>query len=124
LQLGWAAMLKDTLSKIFKVDSLLSHLTGYVETRVELLKVEVKEDLSKGLAQGVVYLFIAFIFALFLTFISIAAAILIGRSVGIITGFSLVAVLYLICGLILWSSRAKLIARMEDRFAVMFRKKK
>jgi uncharacterized membrane protein YqjE len=117
-------MLKDTLSKIFKVDSLLSHLTGYVETRVELLKVEVKEDLSKGLAQGVVYLFIAFIFALFLTFISIAAAILIGRSVGIITGFSLVAVLYLICGLILWSSRAKLIARMEDRFAVMFRKKK
>ena len=117
-------MLKDTLSKIFKVDTLLSHLTGYVETRVELLKVEVKEDLSKGLAQGVVYLFIAFIFGLFLTFISIAAAIFLGKSVGIITGFSIVALLYFVCGLILWSARAKLIAKMEDTFAVMFRKKK
>ena len=116
-------MLKDTLSKFFKVDSLLNNLTGYVETRVELLKVEVKEDLSKGLAQGVAYLFIAFVFALFITFISIAGAILIGRSVGIITGFSIVALLYLVCGLILWSSRKKLIDRLEDRFAVMFKKK-
>src|SRR5688572_10241369 len=56
-------MLKDTLSKFFKVDSLLGNLTGYVETRVELLKIEVKEDVAKGLAQAVSYLFIAFVFA-------------------------------------------------------------
>ena len=43
-------MLKDTLAKFFKVDSLIENLTGFVETRVELLKIEVKEDFAKGLA--------------------------------------------------------------------------
>lgn len=117
-------MLKETLSKFFKVDSLLGNLTGYLETRVELVKVEVKEDLSKGLAKGVSYMIIAFVFALMLTFLSITAALLIGRSLGVITGFSIVALIYLIAGVILWLSRDKVIARMEVLFAGMFRKKK
>lgn len=117
-------MLKDTLSKFFKVDSLLGNLTGYVETRVELLKVEVKEDLSKGLAQAVAYLFIWFILALFLTFFSIGIALLLGKSIGNVAGFSIVAAIYLISGLILWFSREKVISKLEARFALMFRKKK
>lgn len=117
-------MFKDTLSKLFKVDSLLNNLSGYVETRVELLKVEVKEDLSKGIAQAVAYLFIAFVFALFIVFISIGVAVLLGRSLGMVAGFSIVAFVYLVCGLILWFNRQKLITRLEDRFSVMFSKKK
>lgn len=117
-------MLKETLSKFFKVDSLLGNLTGYVEARVELLKIEVKEDLSKGLAQGISYLLIAFVFAVMLTFLSIAAALLIGEAVGVIGGFAIVAAVYLVVGLILWFSRDKLIARMENIFATMFKKKK
>lgn len=117
-------MLKETLSKFFKVDSLLSNLAGYVEARVELLKVEVKEDLSKGLARGVSYLLIAFIFAVMLTFASIAAALLIGKILGPIAGFAVVALLYLLVGLILWALRDKLIAKMEDVFSVMFKKNK
>lgn len=119
-----ARMLKDTLSKFFKVDSLLSNLSGYVETRVELLKVEVKEDLTKGLAQGVTYLFIAFIFALFIAFLSIAVALVLSAELGSFAGFSLVGVFYLITGVILWFSREKLIAKLESRFSFMFRKKK
>lgn len=116
-------MLKETLSKFFKVDSLLGNLSAYLETRVELLKVEVKEDLSKGLAQAVTYLLIAFVVALFLTFFSIAAALLLGQVLGNIAGFLIVAVLYLIGGVILWSSRNKLIGKMEGIFSTMFRKK-
>lgn len=117
-------MLKETLSKFFKVDSLLGNLRGYLEARVELLKVEVKEDLSKGLARGVSYLILAFVFALMLTFFSIAAALLLGKSLGVITGFSIVALIYLIAGVVLWLARDKVIARMEILFAEMFRKKK
>lgn len=117
-------MLKDTLSKIFKVDTLLDHLTGYVESRAELLKVEVKEDLTKGLAQAVGYLFIAFIFALFITFLSIAVALVLSDTFGSFTGFSIVGMFYLIAGVVLWFSRQKLIAKLENRFAFMFRKKK
>lgn len=116
-------MLKDTLSKFFKVDSLLSNLTGYVESRVELLKVEVKEDLARSLAQAATYLFIAFILALFLTFMSIALALLLSARLGSVAGFSIVGGVYLVTGGILWLSREKLIAGLEARFALMFRKK-
>jgi hypothetical protein len=116
-------MLKDTLSKFFKVDNLLSNLTGYVETRVELLKIEVKEDLAKSLAKAIAYLFIAFILALFITFVSIAVALLISERLGNFAGFSIVGLTYLIAGLILWFSRQKLIGNLEKRFTLMFRKK-
>ncbi|MEX2231892.1 MAG: phage holin family protein [Cyclobacteriaceae bacterium] len=117
-------MFKDSLSKFFKVDSLLSNLTGYVETRVELLKIEVKEDLAKSLAQAITYLFISFILALFLTFVSIAVALLISARLGNFAGFSIVGLAYLTTGLILWLSREKLISKLEKRFVLMFRKKK
>src|SRR5689334_10878725 len=117
-------MLKDTISKFFKVDSLISNLTGFVETRVELLKIEVKEDLAKGLAQAVAYLFIAFIFALFITFLSIGLAMLIGARLGNFAGFSIVAGIYLVAGLILWFSRSDIISRLENKFSLMFTKKK
>lgn len=116
-------MFKDTLSKFFKVDSLISNLTGYVETRVELLKVEVKEDLAKALAKAVSYLLIGFISALFLTFISVALALLLGQRLGNFAGFSIVAGIYLITALVLWFWRANLIAKFEARFDEMFRKK-
>ena len=116
-------MFRNTLSKIFNVDSLLSNLTGYVETRVELLKVEVKEDLAKALAKAVSYFLVGFVSALFLTFVSVALALLLGQRLGNFAGFSIVAGIYLITALLLWFSRAKLIAKFESRFEVMFRKK-
>jgi hypothetical protein len=116
-------MFRDTLSKIFKVDSLLSNLTGYVETRVELLKVEVKEDLAKALAKAVSYFLIGFVSATFLVFISVAIALLLGRRMGNFIGFSIVAGIYLIIAVILWFSREKLISKFEARFDLMFRKK-
>jgi hypothetical protein len=116
-------MFKDTLSKFFKVDSLLNNLAGYVESRVELLKVEAKEDLAKALAKAVSYFLIGFISALFLTFISVALALLIGHSLGNFVGFSIVAGIYFITAVILWFSREKLISKFEARFDVMFRKK-
>ena len=118
-----AAMFKDTLSKFFKIDSLIENLTGLVETRVELVKIELKENLAKGLAQAVAYLLIAFILALFITFLSIAVALVLSAQLGNFAGFSIVGLVYLIAGLILWSSRKKIIAKLEHRFSFMFRKK-
>jgi len=116
-------MFKDTISKFFKIDSLISNLTGFVETRVELLKIEVKEDLAKGLAKAVSYLMIAFVSALFLSFISVAIALLLGQRLGNFAGFSIVAGVYLVIALILWFSREKLTKTFEARFAIMLRKK-
>lgn len=117
-------MFKETLSKFFKVDSLLSNLTGYVETRVELLKVEVKEDLSKGLAQAVAYLLIFFVFAVFLVFLSVGGALYIGRNLGPVAGFCIVACVYLITGAILWFTRERIVEKLERRLSVLMKKKK
>ena len=116
-------MLKDTLSKFFKIDSLIENLNGLVETRVELVKIELKENFAKGLAQAVAYLLIAFILALFITFLSIAVALVLSAQLGNFAGFSIVGLFYLIAGLILWSSRKKIITKLEHRFSLMFRKK-
>ena len=70
------------------------------------------------------YLFIAFILALFIGFVSVAIALLIGKSLGNVAGFSIVGSVYLMIGLILWFSRVKLISKLETTFSHMFRKKK
>lgn len=117
-------MLKDTLSKFFKVDTLIENLTGFVETRVELLKIEVKEDVAKGLARAVAWCVIVFVLALFLVFVSIGLAILIGATLGLFAGFMIVASGYLVIGLVLLLLREKVISGLERKFAVIFRKKK
>jgi uncharacterized membrane protein YqjE len=117
------SMFKDSLAKFFKVDSLLSNLTGYIETRVELVKIEVKEELAKSAAKAVLYLSVAFVFALFLTFISIAIALLLSERWGNFAGFSFIAGVYLIAGLVLYLLRQKLFLKLEKRFTSMFRKK-
>ena len=117
-------MFKDTFAKLFKIDHLIENLTGYVETRVELIKIEVKEELAKSLAKAVAYLLIAFIAAVFIIFISTAAALGLAQALGNVAGFSIVAGVYLVATLILWILRDKLISKFEKRFEIMFRKKK
>lgn len=116
-------MFKESLTKFFKVDSLLSNLSGYVETRVELLKIEVKEELAKSLSQAILYFLMAFFIAFFLTFLSIGIALLISSRLGGFAGFSIVGAFYLLAGLILYFNRKKLISKLEKRFTLMFRKK-
>lgn len=60
--------IKDTILKFLRIDNLANNVTGYVETRIKLLKIEIKEDvvkvLSKSLAQATIILS-AFLFTMF-----------------------------------------------------------
>src|SRR5687767_14636928 len=98
-------MIRDSIAKFFKVDSLISHLTGYIETRVELLKVEAKEEIAKGLSGVLVFLLLAFVFALVVVFLSIAVSLQIAKHWGNFAGFSIVAAFYLVMGVALALSR-------------------
>jgi uncharacterized membrane protein YqjE len=117
-------MIRDSIARFFKVDSLISNLTGYIETRLELLKVEAKEELSKGLSNVLVYLLLAFVFVLVIVFISVAIALVIGERLGPFAGFGIVAGFYLILGLGLLLSRDALIQKLEKKISSMFNKKK
>lgn len=117
-------MIRDSLAKFFKVDSLISNLTGYVETRVEILKIEAKEEISKQAANAVVYGAMGFVFALVLLFFSVAIALTIGKALGNFAGFSIVAGFYLILGIVLLLNREKLIKTIEKKISLKLKKKK
>ncbi len=116
-------MLKDSILKLFKLDSLVSNLTGYVETRMELVKLELKEDLTKAIAKLSVFVFLAFAFTLFLMFISVALAFKIGESVGVFGGFAIVAGFYLVIALVLLFFRDAISASIEKQISEITKKK-
>jgi hypothetical protein len=117
-------MIRDSLAKFFKVDSLISNLTGYVETRVEILKIEAKEEISKQLSNAAVYGAIGFLFVLVLLFLSTAVALTIGERIGNFAGFSIVAGFYLIVAIVLLLNREKLIKKIEANIALKLKSKK
>ncbi len=92
-------MLKNSILKFLKLDGLIESLTGYVETRVELLKIEVREDIAKALAKLSLFLVLAFSFIVFLLFTSIALALWIGEALGLVLGFAIIAGLYFLIAL-------------------------
>ena len=108
-------MLKDTLLKLFKLDGLVNNLTGYVETRIELMKFEIKEDMARAIAKVSILLVLAVFFVFFLLFASAAVAHKIGESLGSFAGYGIVASFYLILLLIIILLREPISKGLEKR---------
>jgi amino acid transporter len=117
-------VLKDTLLKFLKMDSLIENITGYVETRIELLKLEIKEEIAKSLSKALVYVVIVGVVMLFVLLISMAGAYKIAEYVGTSGGFTIVAVVYLLVGLLVYAFRNSITERLEQRFQEKMNKKK
>ncbi len=66
--------LKETIFKFLRLDNLMESLSGYLEARIELLKIEIKEDIAKVLAKTLVILIMGFLAFIFLLFLSIGFA--------------------------------------------------
>jgi len=63
--------IKDSIFKFLRLDNLIENLSGYVETRVELVKIEVREEIAKVLSHALmigVLLLLGFLFILFISF--------------------------------------------------------
>lgn len=117
-------MLGNSIAKFFKVDSLIGNLTGYVETRIELLKVEAEEKVSKGLSHAIIFLLLAFVFALVIILLSVGVALLLSARWGAMGGFGTVAGFYLLLGVVLLFSRESLNKTLEKKIAESLSKKK
>ena len=87
--------------KFLKLESISEHLSGYVEDRIELLKLELQEDAATAAAKVVLFAIIL-IFGLFcLLFLSIALAILINNALDDDSiGYLIVGGVYLIFTLV------------------------
>lgn len=98
-------MRKPTLALI---ESLVQKSNEYVETRLELFKLKLVDkttQVASAIASGLVLFIIAFI--VFVVF-NIGLALLIGDLVGkSYWGFFILAAIYVLTGLVLYSSREK-----------------
>ena len=63
-----------SIFKFFRLDNLVSNLTGYVETRVDLLKIEMREEIVKVVSYGLMVAVCVLLALLFLVFFSIGLA--------------------------------------------------
>ncbi|MBA4054676.1 MAG: hypothetical protein C0490_08200 [Marivirga sp.] len=122
--LNFIPVLKDTLLKFFKMDNLIENITGYVEARIELMKIEMKEEVAKGLAKAFVFIVITAILTLFVLLISMALAYKIGEAVGTFGGFAIVAGFYLFLGVILFLFRDPITGKLEESLTEIMKKKK
>jgi hypothetical protein len=117
-------MFGNSITKFLKLDNLIANLTGYVETKVELLKVEAKEELAEGLGAAINYLILAFVFALVILFISLGVAIELAERFGSFWGFGIVALFYLIIGVALLLNRKPLSKKITSQLSETLKKKK
>lgn len=117
-------MLKETLLKFFKLEGLINNLTGYIETRLELVKYELKEDIARAMAKIAIVMVIALFFTLFLLFISVTAAYLLAELVGVYGGFGIVAGVYLVLLLVVIFFREPISHKIELEIKKTLRHKK
>ncbi len=66
--------IKDTLFKFLRLDNLVENLSGYLEARIELIKIEIREDVAKAIGQTIVLASIALLGILFSLFFSVGLA--------------------------------------------------
>lgn len=117
-------MFKEGIAKFLKLDNLMEHLTGYVETRIEILKYDLKEDLAKGLSKAAVVLTLLIVAMFFLFFLSLAAGAEIGRHLGYFAGFAIVSGFYVVAGIIIYFKREALGKNVEEKIRELIKQTK
>jgi uncharacterized membrane protein YqjE len=94
---------KSKLFKFLRIDAIIEHLTGLIEARVELAKIEIKEEVSKIGARIIAGVVFAFLLVMIIILFSIALAAWINALLEsgylgyfIVTGFYLLVLILLI----------------------------
>ena len=114
----------ETILKFLKLDSLVSNLTGYVEARITLMKVEIREDMAKAIARLMVMVALFFMAFLFLVFFSIGLAQFINTFFEYgYAGYWIVAGIYAFFFLLVVLFRQNIYHYFEEHFSEMIKRK-
>ena len=114
----------ESILKFLKLDSLVNHVTGYVEARIELMKVEIREDIARTVARAIVLVTLILVGFLFLLFLSIGLAHFITSYLhSAYLGYWSVAGLYGVLFLLLYLFRKSIYAAFEQKMAEAIKRK-
>ena len=116
--------LKDTIFRFFKLDSIIGSLSGYVESRLELYKIEIREDIGRALSKAMVFAVLGFFGFLFLIFFSIGLAHFINYfTEASFLGYWIVAGIYGVTFLLIIIFKKDIDIIFEKRFIEMTKRK-
>lgn len=94
---------KSKLFKFLRIDAIIENLTGLIEARMELAKLEIKEEAAKIGARIVAAIVFSFLLVMIIIFLSLSVATLLNSVLEslflgyvIITGFYLLVLVLLI----------------------------
>src|SRR5689334_21268521 len=98
-----------------KIEGLTEHVREYVNTKIELAKLQVAEKTSLVIGNIIAGIVVGVLILFFIVFGSIAGAWALSQWIGKpYAGFLIVAGFYLLLGIVIWVARGRLI-----RFPVM-----
>jgi ABC-type uncharacterized transport system fused permease/ATPase subunit len=99
------------MEKVFgRIEDLASSIKEYADLRIENTKLQLAEKTSGVMANFIAGIVVMVVFLHFVIFGSIALSFGIGDFIGKTwAGFLIVAVLYLVIGIIVWFARVKII---------------
>jgi len=101
--------LKDSIFKLLRLDHFVESLSGYLEARVALIKIEIREEVARVVSHGLMVALILLLGLLFLVFFSIGLAVYLnGFFATPFAGYWIVSGLYGVPGLLLILFRKKI----------------
>ncbi|GJM62357.1 MULTISPECIES: phage holin family protein [Persicobacter] len=99
------------------IESLVSNLTGYVESRIELAKLQVGEQAAWVLSRALISIVLIFLFGLFFLFATIALGYFLNAVLNsVYLGFVIIAGFYLLIIVLIAALRAKIINTIMNWF--------
>ncbi len=117
--------IKDTIFKLLRIDNLVDNVSGYVDTRVKLLKIEIKEDVAKVLSKGLMSGTLIIILLILLFFISFGAAQLFNTFFdNNFEGYFIVAGMYLIILILFLIFRKSIDKKFQKYFSEIIKQNK
>ena len=107
----------EALSKFLKLDGLIENVSGYFEARVQLLKIEVREDVAKAMTRALMFGVILLLAFLFIVFFSIGLALFLNRYFNdTFVGFWIVAGFYLLLFLLAFVMQKQIHQKLDHLF--------
>ena len=108
-----ALLKQQIMEKAFtKVEELAGTIKEYINNRIETAKLSIAEKSSAFIANTMASIIVAAVLFFFLLFAGVALSLVLGNWIGNTwIGFLIVAVGYLLIGVIIWLGRGRLIRR-------------
>jgi len=116
--------ISEAVLKFLRLDNFIQHITGYIENRIELMKIEIREDVAKALARGMVSVALFLMGFLFLIFFSVGLAHFVNAWFNAAyIGYWSVAAVYAITFLLMIAFRKSMLQYFMDQFAGLMKRK-